>query len=326
MVPLAAVVFGALAAAGLFAAVLGLQKRPVREKQSRLRKFRSQAARIELPSSANDTLAMIGLAAVLAFGAWYATGWLAAGLIGATTGAMGPMIFRAPRKRRAFTDEVEAYSQWTEQIRDLVAASGSLFEAVTLSAGQAPSLLRPKVAQMASIARTLGLPPALDWFAAEMDSPFADRLVLGMKIAWDSGARVSEAFDSTARAMRAEVEMRRRNEVANARAWTQVISMVGVTVVSVLFMFVLNKEFFDPFGSVIGQAVLLAVGVLIFGNIYWVLKLSESGIPVRLLASDGDQLAEGVVAALTGKGADPPPPRHAHLGGEDMAEMTGQDL
>ena len=301
MVPLAAVLFGALVGVGLFAVVLGSQKRPVREKQARLRQFRSRAARIKLSSSTNDTLAMLGLGAVLAFGAWYATGWPVAALIGLTAGVMGPMMWRAPRKRRAFTDEIEAYSQWTEQIRDLVAASGSLFEAVTLTAEQAPLLLRPKVVQMASIARTLGLPAGLDWFAAEMDSPFADRLVLGMKIAWDSGARVSEAFESTARAMRTEVEMRRRNEVANARAWTQVIAMVGVTVGSVLFMFVFNKPFFDPFGSTIGQATLLAVGVLIFGNIYWVLKLSESGIPVRLLAPDGDKLAEGVVAALSGE-------------------------
>ena len=301
MVPLAAVLFGALVGVGLFAVVLGSQKRPVREKHARLRQFRSRAARIELSSSTNDTLAMLGLGAVLAFGAWYATGWPVAALIGLTAGVMGPMMWRAPRKRRAFTDEIEAYSQWTEQIRDLVAASGSLFEAVTLTSEQAPSLLRPKVVQMASIARTLGLPAGLDWFAAEMDSPFADRLVLGMKIAWDSGARVSEAFESTARSMRTEVEMRRRNEVANARAWTQVIAMVGVTVVSVLFMFVFNKPFFDPFGSTIGQATLLAVGVLIFGNIYWVLKLSESGIPVRLLVADGDKLSEGVVAALSGE-------------------------
>ena len=301
MVPLAAVLFGALVGVGLFAVVLGAQKRPVREKQARLRQFRSRAASIELSSSMNDTLAMLGLGAVLAFGAWYATGWPVAALIGLTAGVMGPIMWRAPRKRREFTNEIEAYSQWTEQIRDLVAASGSLFEAVTLSADQAPSRLRPKVVQMASIARTLGLPAGLDWFAAEMDSPFADRLVLGMKIAWDSGARVSEAFESTARAMRAEVEMRRRNEVANARAWTQVIAMVGVTVGSVMFMFVFNKPFFDPFGSAVGQATLLAVGVLIFGNIYWVLKLSESGIPVRLLAPDGDKLGEGVVAALSGE-------------------------
>ena len=301
MVPLAAVLFGALVGVGLFAVVLGAQKRPVREKQARLRQFRSRAASIELSSSMNDTLAMMGLGAVLAFGAWYATGWPVAALIGLTAGVMGPIMWRAPRKRREFTNEIEAYSQWTEQIRDLVAASGSLFEAVTLSADQAPWRLRPQVVQMASITRTLGLPAGLDWLAAEMDSPFADRLVLGMKIAWDSGARVSEAFESTARAMRAEVEMRRRNEVANARAWTQVIAMVGVTVGSVLFMFVFNKEFFDPFGSAVGQATLLAVGVLIFGNIYWVLKLSESGIPVRLLAPDGDKLAEGVVAALSGE-------------------------
>ncbi len=300
MVALAAL-FGALAGLGLFAMVLGSQKRPVREKQARLRSFRTRATGVKLPSSARDALAMVGLAAVLGFGAWYATGWVAAALIGLTAGVMGPLMWRGPRQRRDFTDEIEAYSQWTEQIRDLVSASGSLFEAVTLSADQAPSRLRPKVVHMASIARTRGLPAALDWFAAEMESPFADRLVLGMKIAWDSGARVSEAFESTARAMRTEVDMRRRNEVANARAWTQVVSIVGVTVVSVLFMFVFNKAFFDPFGSVVGQATLLAVGVLIFGNIYWVLKLSESGVPVRLLSSEGEQLAEDAVAALSGE-------------------------
>ena len=301
MLALAAVFFGALAGVGLFAAVLGGQKRPVREKQARLSEFRTRAAKVEISASTNDMLVSAGLAAALGFGAWYATGWPVGALIGMTAGVMGPMMRRAPRRRREFTDEIEAYSQWTEQIRDLVAASGSLFEAVALSSEQAPPLLRPKVVQMAAISRTLGLPPALDWFAAEMKSPFADRLVLGMKIAWDSGARVSEAFESTARTMRLEVEMRRRNEVSNARAWTQVVSMVGVTVLSVVFMFTFNKEFFDPFGSLVGQVILLAVGVLIFGNIYWVLKLSQAGVAVRLLGSDTDELSEGVIAAITGE-------------------------
>ena len=303
MIPLTAAFLGALAGLGVFAVVLGAREQPVREKRDRLRKFQTQVASVEMSSSLRDNLAMVGLGAVLAFGAWYATGWLVAGLLGLTAGVMGPLMWRAPRKRRAFTDEIEAYSQWTEQIRDLVAASGSLFDAVTVSAEQAPLLLRPQVMQMASLARTLGLPAGLDWFAAEMDSPFADRLVLGMKIAWDSGARVSEAFESTARAMRNEVETRRRNEVANARAWTQVTSILGVTLASVLFMFVFNKGFFDPFGSAVGQAMLLAVGVLIFGNVYWVLKLSESGVPVRLLAPDEDQPADALTAAAAGGGS-----------------------
>ena len=292
------VLLGVLAGAGLFLIVLGLRQRPKRERQTRLSEFRSRAQSVELPSSATDTVVMVGLGAALGFGAWYATGWLAPAVIGMAAGVIGPIMRRAPRKRREFTDEIEAYSQWTEQIRDLVAASGSLFEAVSLSAEQAPPRLRPHVLQMASIARTLGLPPALDWFAAEMQSPFADRLVLGMKIAWDSGARVSEAFESTARSMRIEVEMRRRNEVANARAWTQVVSMVGVTVLSVVGMFAVNSAFFEPFGSMVGQTILLGVGVLIFGNIFWVLKLSESGVPVRLLSSDTEQVAEAVAAAV----------------------------
>ena len=300
MIALLAVALGAVSGIGLCAAVMSGQKRPERDTQDRLRAFRARATSVELSSTANDYLLMAGLGAALGFGAWYATGWVVAALLGAVAGVMGPVMWRAPRKRQDFIAEIEAYSQWTEQVRDLVAASGSLFEAVILSAAQAPPRLRPQVEQMASIARALGLPPALDWFAAEMDSPFADRLVLGMKIAWDSGARVSEAFDGTARAMRAEVEMRRRNEVANARAWTQVLSMVGVTVGSVLLMFIFNKGFFDPFGSTIGQTILLAVGVLIFGNVFWVMRLSQSGVPVRLLASATSEAAEFVVAATAG--------------------------
>ena len=133
--------------------------------------------------------------------------------------------------------------------------------------------------------RTVGLTQALDWFAEESGSPYADRLVLGMKIAWDSGARVTEAFENTANSMRDEVVMRRRNEVANGRAWTQVVSMLVVTLLAAAVMFVLNRGFFDPFGTPVGQMVLLAVGGLIFGNVLWVVKLSESGLPIRLLSS-----------------------------------------
>ncbi len=297
MVALISILLGVLAGVGFVLAAFGLQERPVRDTQTRLADFRTRAASVDLSKSTGDVAAMVGLGVVLGVGVWLATGWVVAAMLGATAGVVGPIMWRAPRNRRDFIEEIEAYSQWTEQVRDLVAASGSLFEAVTLSASQAPPRLRPHVVQMASVARTLGLTPALDWFAARMESPFADRLVLGMKIAWDSGARVSEAFDGTARAMRAEVETRRRNEVANARAWTQVLAILGVTVGAVVLMFVFNRGFFDPFGTVFGQVVLLIVGILIFGNVFWVLKLSESGMPVRLLTSDKNAVADSVAAA-----------------------------
>lgn len=300
----ATVLLGALAGCGLFAMVVGLQTQRVQPNRGRLRSFQSRAASTKLPSSAVYILVMAALAALLGFGAWYVTGWVAVAILGATAGVMGPIIWRTPRQRRKFIDEVEAYSQWTEQVRDLVAATGSLHEAVSLSANQAPSRLRPQVLQMASIARTLGLPPALDWFSAEMNSPFADRLVLGMRIAWDSGSRVTEAFANTARAMRAEVEMRRRHEVANARAWTQAVAIVGITVGAVVFMFVFNRGFFDPFGTTTGQAVLLGAGALIFFNIYWVLKLSESRAPVRLLADDTGRAFEAAAAAASAARGD----------------------
>ena len=292
---LAAIVCGALAGLGVVAMAIGLKKAPVKADRQRLRDFQAKNLKERTANLDTQVLISLGLAAVLAFGAWAATGWPVAALIGAGAGVITPKMVVTPRRRQAVADEIEAYSQWTEQIRDLVSASGSLFEAVTLSAPSAPPMLRSQVTQLGQLAGTVGLKPALDWFAAEMKSPYADRLVLGLNIAWDSGARVTEAFDSVSRAMRTEVEMRRRNEVANARTWTQVISIVGITVASVLLMFVFNRGFFDPFGSLVGQVILLMVGVMIFGNILWVLKMSASGVPVRLL---DQQVLEAEVAKL----------------------------
>ncbi|MXV90603.1 MAG: hypothetical protein F4004_08005 [Acidimicrobiia bacterium] len=298
MTVLAVLFLGALAGVGLLTFTLGFRPKPAKDQQqARLRTFRAKGARAAARKALADRMLQVLLAVALGLGGWYVTGWAAAGLLGAAAGYVGPMMLQAPRRRQALTDEIEAYSQWAEQVRDLVGASGSLFEAVSLSAGNAPTRLRPAVINMAALARTVGLPRALDWFAAEMRSPFADRLVLGMKIAWDSGARVTEAFESTARGMRNEVEMRRRNEVANSRAWTQVVSILFVTIIAVGFMFVFNRGFFDPFGTTIGQVVLLAVGVLIFGNVYWVLKLSESGVPIRLLTADAGEETESSTAA-----------------------------
>ena len=302
MQPFASVVLGALAGLGAATLLIGLRKLPAGPSRQRLRQFRSKSLRARGSGVDTDLLLGACLAVLLAFGCWYATGWPVGALVGAGAGLIAPKMFAVPRQRRAVADEIEAYSQWTEQIRDLVAASGSLFEAVTLSAPSSPPMLRPHVTQLASLAGTVGLTPALDWFAARMKSPYADRLVLGMNIAWDSGARISEAFESVSRSMRNEVEMRRRNEVANARTWTQVVSITGITVASVVLMFAFNRAFFDPFGTVVGQIILLAVAAMIFGNILWVLKLSASGVPVRLL--DQRELEQAVAGlAAVGDGA-----------------------
>lgn len=301
MLSFASVALGALAGLGVMAALVGLRPAEARSPRQRLRSFRAKGRQTQIWTGDATLLLGIGLAVVLGIGTWLATGWPAGLPIGAASGLIAPRMFAVPRRRRAIADEIEAYSQWTEQIRDLVAASGSLFEAVVLSAPTAPPALRPSVTQMASLANTLGFASALDWFAVQMKSPYADRLVLGMNIAWDSGARITEAFDSVATAMRTDVEMRRRNEVANARTWTQVVSITGITVVSVVLMFTFNRGFFDAFESLTGQIILLAVAAMIFGNILWVLKLSASGAPVRLLdQGELEQRLAGTSAAAEG--------------------------
>lgn len=295
-----AALLGVLLGIGFFAAVVGFTRKPVTDKPPlRLKDFKAKGSQ---SAQRTDEVVRIVLSLLLGVGAWVVTGWYAAVLLAMMAGWAGPQIARAPKQRRDDIDEIEAYSQWTEQIRDLVGASGSLFEAVTLSADNAPARLRPSVMNMAAMARTRGLPAAMDWFASEMRSPYADRLVLGLSIAWDSGARVTEAFDNVARAMRTEVEMRRRNEVANSRAWTQIVSILMVTLGVVALLSVVNRGYFAPFSTTTGQVVLIGVGVLMASSILWVLKLSESSVPIRLLKLDDD---DEKTASGNGEARDP---------------------
>ncbi|MXW60240.1 MAG: type II secretion system F family protein [Acidimicrobiales bacterium] len=296
MTPLFAAAAGVLAAMGFVTVLAGLTRQPERT-APRMRTYRQRLSRMQRPAQQTQRVLSTVLAVVLGWGAWISTGWLVAGLLGAASGITAPLLVAAPRRRRAAVDEIEAYSQWTEQLRDLVQASGSLLEAVVLSAANAPPKLRPHVEQLATLAQSIGLKPALNWFAAHMESPYADQLVLGLSIAWESGARVSDTFDATARAMRNEVQMRRTIEVGNARVWSQVMAILGITVVSVVLMFVFNRGFFDPFGTLLGQVVLLVIGLLIFGCVFWVLGLSRSGSAVRLLGQHGLPGSERTPAA-----------------------------
>ena len=97
--------------------------------------------------------------------------------------------------------------------------------------------------------------------------------------------------------------MRHRNEVANSALWTQVLAILGITFVSVAGMFIFNKAFFEPFGTAVGQVSLLAVGVLIFGNVFWLLKLSELDLPIRLLASGDEESQSALIPLAEGKEA-----------------------
>lgn len=302
MAPSLAAAAGVLAALGLLTVLAGLTRQPERI-APRLSTFRSRSSRLRRTAQQTTMFVAAALALACGWGAWLATGWPVAALFGAASGFTAPHLLAAPRSRRAAVAEIEAYAQWTEQLRDLVQASGSLLEAVVLSASQAPSMLRPDVERLATLAQTIGLRPALNWFATRMESAHADQLVLGLGIAWESGARVADTFDAAARAMRNEVDLRRSIEVGNARVWSQVMAILGITVVSVVLMFMFNRGFFDPFGTLLGQVVLLMIGVMIFGCVFWVMRLSRSSAAVRLLGAHGLPGDEDQAASRVGSGS-----------------------
>ena len=132
-----AIVFGGCFGLGIFLVAVGFTRKPPAAADSpakqKLKKFKAKGPKTDLQTQITENVTQIALAAGLAAGGWLLTGWYAAAATGLVAGWAGPRIVQAPVKRRQRTEEIEAYSQWAEQIRDLVGVSGSLFEAVTLS-------------------------------------------------------------------------------------------------------------------------------------------------------------------------------------------------
>ena len=118
-----AIVLGAAAGIGLLTVLLAFQRKPDKakgEQRVSLRQFRARGTRAQARRVVMENLMQLVLGVALGGGGWYLTGWPVAAVLGLLAGFLGPRMLQAPKKRQAVADEIEAYSQWTEQIRDLV--------------------------------------------------------------------------------------------------------------------------------------------------------------------------------------------------------------
>ena len=216
------------------------------------------------------------------------------GLLVLTAGAKGGV--RRPARRDArphrSADEqreiVEAVASWTENLRDTMAASGGLEQAIVSTGIHAPRVLRPAVQRLTASLRYGTLEDALVRFAHDVAHPTCDFVVAALVTASRHQTRdVASLLGHLASCARAECDLYLRIWVSRARSRTAVRIITAAVATFVTGLLVLNPAYLAPFASLEGAVVAVLVAALFVGALVWMHRIAAVETPGRFVAAPG---------------------------------------
>ena len=240
--------------------------------------WRGRFARVERAQLRALLAAALGIAAVAV------TRWPAAGAIGAGVGWSGPGLVGASRRRQRAMARTEAVAAWAEMLRDTLAAGG-LREAILASRRVAPTPIAAEVAALAERSEYAPLGVALRQFAHAVDDPVADHVVAALVVATERQASgLRDMLGRIAASAREQAGMRMRIEAGRARTYSQARFVVGFTPLFAIGVALMSPGYFTPFGTAVGQVVLIGVGAAFIASLMGLQRLAEPAATPRLLA------------------------------------------
>jgi len=159
----------------------------------------------------------------------------------------------------------QAIASWTEMIRDNMAGAAGLEQALMATGAVAPAPIAAEVRQFSRRLEDMPLADALALLGDDLDHPSADLVVAALANAArmegrDLGSLLSRLVES----IRGDVRMRLRIEVGRARIRTSSRIVLGVTMFTVVFMYVFSRPLLNVYDTAGGQLWLVVV-FAIFG-------------------------------------------------------------
>jgi tight adherence protein B len=228
----------------------------------------------------------LGVGAAVVVGA--ITRWPMAALLLGLAGFLAPSLLGGEAQRKAKLDRVEAVASWAEMLRDTMAGAGGLEQSIIATAGVAPRPIRQEVVRLAARLERERLTPALRTFADELDDPSGDLVVAALILAADkSPKRLGDLLGRLAHSARDEVNMRLRIESGRARTRTSVKVITVFTTLFALFLVLFNRDYLEPYDTMLGQGVLAVIGLCFGSAFFWLSRSFRIDAEERFLRTDG---------------------------------------
>jgi tight adherence protein B len=233
---------------------------------------------------ADQLTARIALAVVGAALAGWWTRWIVAAAAVGILGWLAPSFVGLRAQRRRQLARSEAIAIWAEMLRDLLVTNAGLHEAIGKSARVAPAAIRDEVRALYVRAQRGDLSAALTRFADDMDDAIADTVVTALQIADQRAVSdLGEMLAAVATSTRETVAMQLRVNAARARTYRTAQLIAGIVAFFVGLLVLSNRSYMEPFGTVAGQLVLVAVCLVVAAAVWAMVVLSRPAQSERLL-------------------------------------------
>lgn len=222
------------------------------------------------------------------------TRWPVAAAAAGAVAWMWPALFGGQAEGRAHLARLEAVATWTESLRDTMAAAIGLEQAIIASAEAAPRAIAPELNQLVGRLRAhVPVPQALASFAHDLDDPSVDLVVAALIMnARLRGSGLTGTLTALAQTARAELDMRTRVEENRKTLRRDARTIVGVTLAFAGGVMLLSRTYLEPYGTPVGQIVLLLVMGCFIGGFAWIRHASRIRTPERFLVGAHELASE----------------------------------
>ncbi|GAA2180177.1 hypothetical protein GCM10009785_09940 [Brooklawnia cerclae] len=197
----------------------------------------------------------------------FVTGFVPAVVVVPVVVALVPELLRTPPQSEVRM--LEALDRWIRALAASVSTGKSVTDAIRATRGQVPTVLAAPVHDLVvRLDERWSLRDAVQAMADEVDSADADGVLAALILVGERGGIGASA---TLEVLGAGLQdrMRAAREVAGERAKPQVVvrQVTGITVVVVAAAVVVSPGYFAPFGTPLGQGLLLVLCAAYLGSL-----------------------------------------------------------
>lgn len=277
---------GALLVAGLIGLTLGLRKTPPPAPAPGA----TGAPRLgRLAAVTPRTRVLLAGGAVAGLLVAAVTGWWIAVLVLPAAAAGLPVLLTAPPSASRI-GRLEAMEEWTRALSGVLTAGIGLEQALLATVRSTPDPIRPEVTALVSRLRARwATEDALRAFADDLDDATGDviaaNLILGAR---RRGAGLASVLDGLAESVAADVRARREIEAdrAKPRATARWVTIITVGVLAILAV---SGTYVAPYGSPLGQVLLVGLLGLYVATLVWMRSMAAGRPLPRFIGTAAKQ-------------------------------------
>ena len=274
---------GALVVAGIIGVILGVRRTPVAPPAPRRRNQSRLSSRWAGMERRTKILALAGLIAGALI--YLFTGWLIAVVLVPLAAVGLPTLLSAPPSA-ARIDRLEALEEWTRALAGVLTVGVGLEEALRSTLRSTPEAIRPEVTTLVARLRArISTEEALRAFADDLNDATGDLvaayLILGAR---RRGQGLASVLESLAESVAADVRARRAIEADRAKPRTTA-RWVTIITISVLGFLTLTGDYISPYGSPLGQLLLILLLSAYVGLLIWMRNMAKGEALPRFLGA-----------------------------------------